>query len=96
MNRKIQLAILCLILSALIFALHVTDVGKAETLCVMQVFASGGLRVRSEPGLDGNAVYLLENRETVIVIDEADGWYLVGKNIPPHVELGWVCGDYLK
>ena len=69
---------------------------RAEPMCVMQVFASGGLRVRTEPSLDGTAVYLLDDRETVLVLEERDGWYRVGKNIPPHVELGWVCGEYLR
>lgn len=69
---------------------------RAEPMCVMQVFASGGLRVRTDPTIEATAVYMLENRETVLVLEERDGWYRVGKNIPPHVELGWVCGEYLR
>lgn len=68
----------------------------AEPPRVLQVVASGGLRVRTEPSLDGKVVYLLDDRETVLVLEERDGWYRVGKNIPPHVELGWVCGEYLR
>ena len=68
----------------------------AEIPPVKQVVANGGLRVRTEPSLYGKAVYLLDNRETVVVFELRDGWYRVGKNIPPHVELGWVHGDYLK
>ena len=69
---------------------------RAEPMCVMQVVASGGLRVRTDPTIEAKAVYLLEDRETVVILGSFNGWYRVGKNIPPHVELGWVCGEYLR
>lgn len=93
--RKIVAKFLSLLAWMVISCVVVTN-SLAESICVMQVFASGGLRVRTEPSLDGTVVYLLENRETVVVFESRDGWYRVGKNLPPHVELGWVCGDYIK
>lgn len=68
----------------------------AETLNVRIVQASGGLNVRSGPGTEHTPVYLLDNCETVIVVQEQDGWALVSKNHSRSVELGWVCLDYLK
>lgn len=93
--RKLVAKFLSLLAWLVIIGVVATN-SLAESICVKQVFASGGLRVRTEPSLDGTAVYLLENRETVVVFESRDGWYRVGKNLPPHVELGWVCGDYLK
>jgi hypothetical protein len=68
-----------------------------ENWSVKMVFASGGLNVRENPSIDSRAVYLLEDRETVIVLSELDGWFLVSKNNNPDgYPLGWVCGDYVK
>lgn len=68
----------------------------AGFLCVRMVFASGGLNVRREPNANSQPVYLLENREIVIVHEERDGWLLVSKNYFNSYPLGWVCADYVK
>ena len=97
MKLTIEEIILYLLLAALIAALIFTPgEGQSEPYCLRLVQAMGGLRVRDEPDLAGKVVYLLEDAETVIVFEERNGWYRVGKNIPPHVELGWVCGEYLR
>ena len=69
---------------------------QAEPISVMSVQANGGLNVREEPGVDSTATYLLEDTETVIVLEWKDGWALVAKNNGSHTTLGWVCGKYLK
>lgn len=68
----------------------------AEPMRVKSVQASGGLRVRREPSINANVVYLLEDTETAIILAEADGWSLVAKNNGEHSPLGWACSDYLK
>ena len=68
----------------------------AEIYEVRIVQASGGLNVREAPGIESKAVYLLEDTETVIVLEERDGWVLVAKNLSKDMVLGWVCGDYLR
>jgi len=68
----------------------------AEPLRVLIVQARGGLNVRASPGIDAKAVYLLDDCETVVILEEQDGWALVGKNIAPHAVLGWACMEYLK
>lgn len=60
------------------------------------VWASGGLNVRESPNTEARATYLLENTETVFVIEWQNGWALVAKNVSTDMILGWVCGDYLK
>ena len=68
----------------------------SEGLCVKIVQARGGLHVRSDPNADASIIYLLEDATTVIVLEYSNGWYRVAYNTPPHVELGWACGDYLR
>lgn len=67
-----------------------------EWLSVKIVQARGGLNVRTDPNAEAKPVYLLEDTETVLVLEERDGWTLVAKNISPDMVLGWVCGKYLK
>jgi len=86
------LVALCLITAIACLAAE----GLAEPYTVRIVQASGGLNVRSEPTTSARAVYLLEDTETVVVLEWRDGWALVAKNSPPHWAIGWVCGDYLK
>ena len=82
---------------ALIIAISCANSARADgSLHVMLVQASGGLRVRDTPRLNGKQVYLLDDCETVVVYGWRNGWALVGKNIAPHARLGWVHGDYLK
>lgn len=80
----ILVAIICLAADAM-----------SEVLDVRLVQASGGLNVRKEPCIESRPIYLLEDCETVVVLDEQNGWALVGKNTPPHGAIGWVCVDYL-
>lgn len=68
----------------------------AEPLCVMSVQASGGLHVRSAPDMESNVVYLLEDTETVIVLDQCGGWALVAKSSGDHRPIGWASMEYLK
>lgn len=68
----------------------------AEVWTVRSVQASGGLNVRCEPSIEARAIYLLEDAETVIVLEWFDTWALVAKNNGAHNPIGWVCGDYLR
>ena len=87
------LATACLI-ALLLCAIH--DALADETLTLATVQARGGLNVRSAPDPGADAVYLLDDCETVIVLARMDGWALVAKNNGEHTALGWVCGDYLR
>lgn len=80
----------------LILAVLALAVAYADGWTVKLVQASGGLNVRKEPNIHAKAVYLLDDCETVIVLEERDGWALVAKNNGDHLPLGWVCADYLK
>jgi hypothetical protein len=60
------------------------------------VQAHGGLNVRESPSAEAKAIYLLEDTETVFVLEWQNGWALVAKNISPGMVLGWACGDYLR
>ena len=86
------LATICVL--ALIVCLAVDAL--AEGLCVKSVQARGGLRVRADPSTGAAIVYLLDDATTVVVLGHSDGWYRVAFNTPPHAELGWVCGNYLR
>ena len=81
---------------AVIAGLCAIAVNGADAMTLKIVQASGGLNVRAEPSVEAKAVYLLENCETVVVLEERQGWALVAKNLPPHGVLGWACADYLK
>jgi hypothetical protein len=90
-------AFLLILVLVLIIAISCANSARADSSRhVMLVQASGGLRVRDTPHLNGKQVYLLDDCETVVVYGWRNGWALVGKNIPPHARLGWVCADYLK
>lgn len=87
------LATACLI-ALLLCAIH--DALADEMLTLATVQARGGLNVRREPTTESPAVYLLEDCTTVVVLENQNGWSLVGYNSPPHAKLGWVRADYLK
>ena len=71
---------------------------KPETLYVN---AKEGLRVRNEPNLTGDRIYLLSHKEPVVVVEKSidyaviDGiinyWYLIQN----EKTYGWVFGGYL-
>lgn len=87
------LATACLI-TLLLCAIH--DALADETLTLATVQARGGLNVRSAPAPGADAVYLLDDCETVIVLARMDGWAMVGKNIGDHDPIGWVNAAYLR
>ena len=87
------LATACLLVM-LVCAIH--DVLAEEPMTLATVQARGGLNVRSAPTHSADAVYLLDDCETVILLARMDGWALVGKNIGDHAPIGWVKGEYLK
>ncbi|HEY5983680.1 MAG TPA: hypothetical protein VIU38_09420 [Anaerolineales bacterium] len=78
-----------------------TPVGQIGIGAYVQITGTegAGLRIRREPGQNGDTVFLGEEAETFIVKDgpqEADGytwWYLVA----PYDETrsGWAAADYL-
>ena len=86
------LVALCII--ALVASLALDSM--AEVWTVRSVQASGGLNVRCEPNVEARAIYLLEDAETVIVLEWCDAWALVAKNNGDHNPIGWVCGEYLR
>ena len=98
MNDKLLFTLKLLAAMAIIvgIACLALDAMSAPDFTVRQVQARGGLNVREAPGIESKATYLLEDTETVIVLEERDGWVLVAKNISRDMVLGWVCGDYLK
>ena len=98
MNNKLIFAIKLLVTLAIIAGIGciALDAVADTSFTVRQVQARGGLNVREAPGIEFKAVYLLEDTETVIVLEERDGWVLVAKNISRDMVLGWVCGVYLK
>ena len=97
MNDKAVFTIKLIFLLAVIVGLcAIVMNSQSEPLHVMSVQASGGLNVRVEPSVDSTATYLLDDTETVIVLEWRNGWALVAKNISPDMVLGWVCGDYLR
>lgn len=97
MNDKAIFAIKLVFLLAVIVGMCAIVVNsQAEPLHVLSVQARGGLNVRESPSAEAQAVYLLEDTETVIVLGWQDGWALVAKNISPDMVLGWACGDYLR
>lgn len=78
-----------------------TAIATEKESNILYVNAKEGLRVRDEPNLTGNIIYLLSHKEPVIIIEksmnevEIDGiidfWYLV-QNKETN---GWVFGGYL-
>ena len=98
MNDKLLFSLKLLVALAIIvgIACMALDAMASPDFTVQQVQARGGLNVRDAPGIEAEATYLLEDTETVIVLEERDGWVLVAKNISQDMVLGWVCGDYLK
>ena len=97
MNDKALFTIkLVFVLAVIVSLCAIVMNSKAEPYRVMSVQANGGLNVREEPSVDSTATYLLEDTETVIVMDWRDGWALVAKNNGSHTTLGWVCGKYLR
>lgn len=98
MNDKALFTLKLLFMLALIVAIAcmALDSQAEEWLTVKIVQARGGLNVREQPSPEAKATYLLNDTETVIVLEWRDGWALVAKNINPDMVLGWACGDYLK
>ena len=96
MNDKTLFAAKLIFTLAVIAGLCSLAITGADALTVRQVQARGGLNVRTEPSVEAKAVYLLDDCETVIVLEWLDGWALAAKNTPPHNPIGWVCADYLK
>lgn len=91
------LVYLLIAVGVIVLVLHLTGgTAEAEGLRIMQVQARGGLNVRAAPNVGAKAVYLLEDCTTVVALESRYGWYRVAFNTPPHNEIGWVCGDYLK
>lgn len=87
------LFVLVLIVSFVCVAL---DAQAAEFPPLKSVQAHGGLNVRESPSAEAKAIYLLQDTETVFVLEWQNGWALVAKNISPDMVLGWACGDYLR
>lgn len=85
-----------LIPALLILCILALAAANGECWTVKLVQASGGLNVREKPDIRSKVVYLLENCETVIVLEENSGWAIVARNNGDHLPLGWVCADYLK
>lgn len=98
MNGKTYCTIKLLLLALTLFVLlcMALDAQADEWYSVKSVQARGGLNVREQPSIEANATYLLEDTETVILLESRDGWALVAKNVSPKMVLGWVCLDYLK
>lgn len=98
MTEKFFLALRLLFVLALIVAVACAalDAHADELHTLKIVQARGGLNVRETPCVDAKAVYLLDDTETVFVLEWLAGWALVAKNTNPDTVLGWVCGDYLK
>ena len=93
LNAFKAMIFLLILLAAVILA---ADALAMETITLMQVHASGGLNVREFPSTDAWVIYTLDNRETVSVLEESNGWALIGRNFAPFTPFGWVCSDYLK
>lgn len=89
---RITIALLALLLAVLLAA----DALAMETITLLQVNAHGGLNVRQHPTTDAWIIYTLPDRETVSVLDECDGWTLIGRNYAPLAPFGWVCSDFLR
>lgn len=85
--------VLCVACVLTLVACFVVD---ALALEVRIVQAVGGLNVRQEPDISSRIVYLLDDCETVIVLEERCGWMLVAKNCGDHRPIGWACADYLN
>ena len=97
MNDKAIFTIRLVFLLAVIVGLCAIVVNsQAEPIQVMSVQARGGLNVRELPTEEARATYILEDTETVIVLEWRDGWALVAKNTSKDMVLGWACGKYLK
>ena len=96
MSDKALFTIKMVLALGLLAALCALAVGDAEALTVRIVQASGGLNVRESPSVDSKSVYLLDNCQTVVILEQRDGWALAARNTYPHTTLGWVCSDYLK
>lgn len=95
MNDKALFTAKLIITLAIIAGLCSLALG-ADAMTVRLVQAKGGLNVREAPSMQAKIIYLLDDCETVIVLDRVDGWTLVAKNKGDHQPLGWVCSDYLK
>lgn len=91
-----KLATRLLIMLVLIALVCTIADAYAVPLRVMSVQARGGLNVRTAPSVEATSVYVLEDTETVIVLEWRDGWAQVAKNNGDRHPIGWVCGDYLK
>ena len=97
MNGKAMFTIRLVFLLAVIIGLCAIVVNsQAEPIRVMSVQASGGWNVREQPTVEARVTYVLEDTETVIVLEWRDGWALVAKNTSKDMVLGWACGKYLK
>lgn len=98
MNDKALFTLKLLFTLAMIAAIAcmALDAQADEWFSVRIVQARGGLNVREQPNPEAKTTYLLDDTETVIVLEWCDGWALVAKNSGDHTALGWVCGDYLK
>ncbi len=93
---KLLFALKLLCVLALIAAIGCLALDAQAEMQVKIVQARGGLWVREAPTTEAKANYLLDDATTVVVMEEYSGWHRVAFNSPPHAELGWVCGDYLK
>ena len=96
MSDKALFIIKIIFTLGLITSMCALAIGSADAMTLRIVQASGGLNVREAPTTEAKAVYLLDDCETVIVLEWRDGWALVAKNTTPHRAIGWVCGQYLK
>lgn len=97
MTAKAQLVFKVLAASCLLMMLVLVMVDAlAEPVETRTVAAHGGLNVRREPTTESRVVYVLEETTVVVILEWENGWALVASNHPPHLPIGWACGDYLK
>ena len=83
------------------FAVTSTPEGQIGVGAYVQITGTGGagLRIRKDPGQNGETVFLGEEEETFLVKDgpkDADGhtwWYLVAPY--DQTRAGWAAADYL-
>lgn len=93
---KALLAVKLLLLLAILCIAFSMAARAEESLTVMLVQARGGLRVHDAPDMDSPVHYLLDDCSTVIKLDEAEGWVLVGWPNGSHGAIGWADSHYLK
>lgn len=87
------LAASCLLLMLVLVMCEALAEQPVETRTVS---AHGGLNVRREPTTESRVVYVLEETTVVVILEWENGWALVASNHPPHLPIGWACGEYLK